>query len=269
MPRAARPRALIFATAPYAPDADGVLRAVLPSRCVFAEAGDRCSICEDHYRHRKTGPQFPLAVVCCKDHPIRRYTLYPPGHVPYGRRALVLCSHTGPPLLDPDSGEAPRAGTLLEAADQASSGRRWAEHTAAEQAATRRTQGRHLDLTGRLLGVHPEQDDGERERVATRLRVPTMTLRAGAALWSSSWTTRGAAVALVLAALSMDGSLLDRLLSAGYCAGLWARPRRWAQPRGWAQPGRWVIARSVLPEHVPSIEPGGRDPPPTNSQGAG
>ena len=262
MPRARRPSTSIFATTPYAPGADGVLRAVLPDRCVFAAIGERCSLYEDHYRHRKTGPCFPIAVVGCSAHAGRRYTLYPAGYFPYGRQALAICSHAGPPLLD-ETGRPPLDGTLFEAADHASAGARWPDHTATVEPATRRTQGRHLELAGLLLGVHPDQDDGDRERLATRLRVPTMTIRSAAALWSVDWTMRGAAVALVLAVLPVHGSFLDRLLSAGYCAGLWAQPRRWTAP------GRWVLARSIEPEHLHSIEANSRAPPPTTSRGAG
>ena len=39
----------------------------------------------DHYRKRKTGPCYPVAVVGCRVHGRRRYTLYAAGHYPYGR----------------------------------------------------------------------------------------------------------------------------------------------------------------------------------------
>ena len=79
----------VFALAPYESDEAGVLQVVLPERCVFATAAETCSLFVDHHRPRKTGPGFPLAVVGCSGHPLGRYTLYPPGHVAYGRQALV------------------------------------------------------------------------------------------------------------------------------------------------------------------------------------
>jgi len=40
-----------------------VLRPVLPERYVFARATEACSVSVHHYRPRKTGPGFPVAVV--------------------------------------------------------------------------------------------------------------------------------------------------------------------------------------------------------------
>ena len=86
---------------------------VLPARCVFAAATETCSLSIDHYRDRKTGPGFPLAVVGCRRHPICRFTLYPPGHIPYGRQAVVSCSPLGPLLQDPITGQPEWPTTLL------------------------------------------------------------------------------------------------------------------------------------------------------------
>lgn len=264
MPRARRPSTPVFATAPYEPDEWGQLRAVLPTRCPFAAPGEGgCRLVVDHRRERVTGPCFPLDVVRCATHPVHAFTLYPAGHFPYGRTALARCSASGPPLLDAETRAPAWDDTVFQAARQAAAGVRWPPHSARVTPAVRRTQGRHLDLAGLVLGVHPDLDDGERERIATRLRVPTMTLRTAAALWSTSWTRRGAAIVLALAAVPVDASLLDRLLSAGYEARLWARPRRWEPPR------RWVLARrSTTPERSTSVSPPSRAPPPTNSHGA-
>ena len=66
----------VFATTPYEPDADGVLRAVLPTRCVFAEPTDEdCRIGVRFYRDRATGPCFAIAVVRCAAHSRRSFTL--------------------------------------------------------------------------------------------------------------------------------------------------------------------------------------------------
>ena len=55
-----RARELPFATTTYRADHDGVLRALLPSRCVFATGTQTCCIFLDHYRSRKTGPGHPV-----------------------------------------------------------------------------------------------------------------------------------------------------------------------------------------------------------------
>jgi len=94
-----------FVTTTYEADEDGRLRPVIPSRCVFAAGAERCSLFVDHYRPRKTGPRFALAVVGCSAHPDRRYTLYPPGHFPHGRQPVAPYSPTGELLLDPRTGD--------------------------------------------------------------------------------------------------------------------------------------------------------------------
>jgi hypothetical protein len=183
--------------------------------------------------------------------------------------AVARCSTVGPVLLDPRTRKPSWAGTLFEAARQAAEGTRWPQQEATPAPATRRTQGRHVDRAGLLLGVHPDLDDDERERIAARLRVPTLTVRQAAATGSCSWTARGAAILCVLAAVPVDASLLDRLLSAGYAARLWAWPRR----RDLL--GRLVAARldpfadrSDEAEHPPPPEAVGRSPPSTKSRGA-
>ena len=72
--------ALPYATTSYEADQDGALHAVLPTRCVYATGEQTCAIFVDHYRERKTGPCYAVAVVGCRVHGRRRYRLYPPGH---------------------------------------------------------------------------------------------------------------------------------------------------------------------------------------------
>jgi len=232
---------------------------VLPERCVFAAATETCSLSIDHYRARKTGPDFPLAVVGCTCHPHGRYTLYPPGYVPYGRQAVVSCRPSGALLPDPDAGQPVWKDTLFKAAVDAAEGQRWPAHSPAHDPRRRRTQGRRLDGAGRLLGVHPDLGTRTREWIATRLRVPTMTLRSAAGRWDTSWQARGGAILVVLQSLPLDGSLLDRLLVAGAVTSLWPSPQRW-------DPGRhtWVRPRSGGTEHPVASAPVSRAPPPTN-----
>lgn len=263
MPRAQGLSTRIFATAPYDSGEDGEVRAVLPARCPFAGPGpERCGLTVHHRRARSTGPCFPVDVVRCRTHPVCCFTLYPAGHVPYGRRAVLRCSVSGVPLLDPSVRALPLGGTVFEAAQTAADGQRWPPVGAGAEASVRRTQGRHIDVAGRLLGVHPDLGDGLRERIATRLEVSTMTLRTAARGWSASWTSRGAAIVAALAAVPQDVSLMDRLLSSAYAAELWPRPRRWDPPR------RWVVARSTEPERTASDPPASRGQPSTNSHGA-
>jgi hypothetical protein len=260
LPQSVRPSIPVFAIAPYEADATGHLQVVLPSHCVFAKPDEgRCPLRIDHRRHRKTGPCFPLAVVSCRRHPTQRYTLYPPGHVPYGRQALASVSPSGPLLLDAETRQVCWDGTVFQAALDAADGVRWREDSPAHDPRRRRTQGRHLELAERLLGVHRSLPDRTEEQVVSRLQVAMLTVRDAAARGSTSWTERALAVLVVLAALRVDGALLGSLLSAGLAVGLWARPCRWE-----VRHQRWERARE-LP--APSPVRAARDPP-TNSQGA-
>ena len=253
----------IFATTPYAVDESGELRAVVPARCVYASPTEACSVYVDHRRQRKTGPRYPVAVVGCTEHPVGRHTLYPPGHVPYGRAAVVSCSASGALLRAGETRDRWWETTLFCAAVDAADGARWPSDSPADDSRRRRTQGRRLELAGRLVGVHPELDEGTRERVASRLGVGTMMLRSGARSWSRSWTQRGAAVLAVLVALALDGALLDRLLAAGVLVGVWTGVGRWDAARG-----SWIMPRSSPAERPTVVRPRGRSPPPTTLHGA-
>lgn len=253
----------VFATTAYEPDARGVLRPVLPERCVFASGAEACSLRIDHYRPRKTGPCFPLAVVGCSTHGAGRYTLYPPGHYRYGREAVVLCSPSGPLLRD-EAGQPVWQETLFAAAADASRGERWPSDSPWEDARRRRTQGRRLTLAARLVGVHPTVADHERERIAARLGVPVLVLRTAAQSWTASWRLHGAVVVAVLLALAIDASLLDRVLAAGSVAGVWPAPLRWDPVRR-----SWLPPRSEASKRSSVLHPRGRSPPPTNLPAVG
>ena len=257
-----------FATTTYKADKHGVLLPELPSRCVFATEAQTCSIFVDHYRLRKTGPCFPLAVVGCVAHPQRRYTLYPPGHFPYGRNPMAPYSPSGELLVDDATRQPPWQTTIFAAAVDAAKGQGWSSESLWNDPRRRRTQGCRLQLTGRLLGVHPQLNDGVRERIATRLAVATMTLFTVARSWASGWKMRGVAILAVLSAIPIQASLLDRMMGAGAVCGLWAKrhPQRWDADRG-----TWVMAPlppSECSEHPGADTPQERSPPPTNSPDA-
>jgi len=254
---------LPFATTTYEADHQGVLRAQLPSQCVFATGAQTCCIFVDHYRLRKTGPGYPVAVIGCGVHRDARYTLYPPGHVPYGRRAVAPYRPSGQLVVDPERRKPPWEATLFAAALDAAKGERWPAEDRWFQPDPRRrqTQGRSLQRAGRLVGVHPQLEDTLRERIATRLAVPTMTLIAGARSWDGNWKLRGEAILKVLMALPEETSLLDRLLEAGALSGLWGRPCRWE-----ARQKRWVKGREPGSRGSEQHGEGGsrsRAPPPT------
>lgn len=263
-----RARALPFATTNYTEDQEGVLRAVLPSRCVYATGEQTCVMFVDHYRERKTGPCYAVAVVGCRVHAGRRYTLYPPGHYPYGRVSYAPCSASGQVLVDAQSGQPPWEQTLFGAALDAEQGQSWpSEQQWWQDSDTpgRRTQGRRVELAGRLTGVHPQLAESARERIATRLGVATMVLIAGARAWGRGWRTRSAALLGVLNAMAHDASLMERLPAAGAVSDLWGRRLvvRWE-----ATGASWVLAvrveGSAAAEQHRCVSACGRSPPATN-----
>jgi hypothetical protein len=83
-----RPRP--FATVAYVPGTAAVVKpAVMPPRCVHASHGDpACVLLVHHLRERKAGPQIPVTVAQCRTYR-RALTLYPLGHVPYGRLGVA------------------------------------------------------------------------------------------------------------------------------------------------------------------------------------
>ncbi len=262
-----RAPALPFATTNYTEDQEGVLRAVLPSRCVYAAGEQTCVMFVDHYRERKTGPCFPVAVVGCRVHAGRRYTLYPPGHYPYGRVSYAPYSTTGQVLVDAESGQPQWEATLFEAALDAEREERWpSEQQWWErlEVPRRRTQERRLEVAGRLTGVHPQLAEDARERIATRLGVATMVLIAGARAWGRWWRTRGSAVTAVLHALAGGASLLDRLAAAGAVSDLWGPPRPRRVARWEAAGASWVLApargSAAVEQHTGGVAH--RRPPP-------
>ena len=78
----------------------------------------------DHVRERKTGPCFPLTVLVCGTHEVG-FTLYPPGHVPYGRAAVARVAPDGRAIIDGPSGAEVFDGTVFAAALDASKGTAW------------------------------------------------------------------------------------------------------------------------------------------------
>ena len=71
----------------------------MPMRCpYFVQGGPECSVGHHHCRQRKTGPRHPLEVARCRVHG-KAFTLYPPGHRPYGRQAVVPLASDGSRLL--------------------------------------------------------------------------------------------------------------------------------------------------------------------------
>lgn len=186
------------------------------TRCPLGADGSLCDLRLHGYRARKTGPPFPLAVVRCVRHGGQAFTVYPPGHVPYGRVAIVPDGEGRTRPIAP-------CGTMWDAAHDAAEGRRWPLDGTAP--ADRRTQGRWLERGAALLGLELIPGDPAEELVAAALRAPLVTLREARSRYASAegWTGRAEAILHALGAIERPAGLLV----AGHIAGLWGRPSRW------------------------------------------
>ena len=190
-------------TVAYVPASAAALGpAVMPQSCVHASKGDAaCELVVHHVRARKTGPQIPVTVMHCRTHR-RAFTLYPLGHIPYGRVAVapvgldgeVVFSMEREPRADGKRSPAWRAtrfgpafAAIHDPTVKLTDPRWWATETE-----------ERLAPSAALLGVHPALSvpsrSVSRSRGSCSGRRPTNTraLAAGpivAACWSACWTS--------------------------------------------------------------------------------
>jgi len=221
-----------FVITPYNADKDGVFQPEPPSCCpCWTSGGEGCDLVVSHVRDRKTGPCFPLTVLYCRVHE-RGFTLYPLGHVPYGRQRVAP---VGPDGRANGQAGAPLdwRGTIFDAALDAATGHPWDRTCAGGSAWWWSTQGRLLSRCLDLVGVGPGQDLDLRHRLAAALAVDTLVLLEGAAAIATSpgYHSRGRAVVDVLSAIPRH-DVMDRMLRAGHLAGRWGPPLRWERERG-------------------------------------
>lgn len=226
-PSASRPLLI----APYHARAGGVLFPQLPAVCAAHGADARdCRIAVHHLRPRATGPGFPLVVAQCRTHRLV-FTLYPPGHVPYGRSPVIPVTVDGKRIQRQPA--APGAeglrGTIFDAALDGAAGRQWARMDDEGSKLWWNTQVRHQARIERWLGLSPAQSPSLREQLATALGVPLFDLGNGAAAIAAApgYRSRGTAAVAVLQVMTAQPCLLERLLRAGELAGLWGTPWFW------------------------------------------
>lgn len=223
-----------FVVSPYMLDSTGPPKARIPEDCPLRRPGGPPCVVRDHHRRkRKTGPGFPLTVVRCHSHR-KAFTLYPPGFAPYQRKPVFPLAPEGGAVIHEKSEEPLEAfaGTLFEAALDARKGTAWARNS--DEGIEERwwaTQGRHLDLASRLLGLAPAIGDRVRETIGAVLSVACMLLRERSRTAHQGYRSRGRAVCDVLQAMSWGDQRAIRLLFCGYVAGLWARPWTWDPSR--------------------------------------
>lgn len=241
--------------AAYAGDADGFLRPAVPSVCPFADgSGEACRVFVDHFRPRATGPCFPVMVPRCRVHG-HAFTVYPPGHTPYGRQPLIEIARDGsdisggppPPVAD---GEEPAQApdlTRLGDARRASRGQAGVRFAMGGSDFWWGTQRRRIAFAVDLCGVDPVLTDDARLARSLALGVSLQLLKDAAAAIQEApgYRSRGKAVVAVLCAMADVDSgktalgRLRYLLAAGHLAGLWGPPYWW--DRGTRQLRRWAF----------------------------
>ncbi len=225
--------------APYLPDSEGRLIAQRPEVGPCSDHDEQpCRLALDHERSRTTGPCFPLAVLRCRIHEIA-FTVYPPGHVPYGRVALAPVAPDGHALISPHRGAHRFEHTLFEAALDAAEHQAWPQSAEDGYLIPRfPTQMHRLVRACRLLGVEPTLEAEARQCLGSILGVAGQHLHDGAVQIQQQlgYHNRGKAVVGVLEALRWTGmALFDRLAACGAQAGLWSVPQRWDPVSGCLQ----------------------------------
>lgn len=222
-----------FVLTPYAGGEFGILEPAMPKvGACFALDGVACVLWVHHMRERKTGPCFPVTVVECGTHGVS-FTLYPPGHVPYGRARVAAVAPDGGAIVDGPGGAEAFEGTIFAAALAAAKGEAWDREHEGGSERWWGTQWRRLAVAQRISGVTPALGEPEREAMAAALGVTLLLLREQAQGISAApgYRRRGQAVRAVLGALAGGPCVLSRLMAGGQLAGLWGAPHRW-DPQG-------------------------------------
>lgn len=216
-----------FIIAEYRDQGSELLEPSGPLVAPCGEEGDgACVVVRHSWRERKTGPCFPLLVVRCLSHG-RSFSVYPPGHVPYGRRAIARVGFDGSAVRDEPDSKEELARTLFEAAEDAAAGIAWGRE--ASGGGSRSTQSRQMEKAARLLGIAAGGTSVDPAVQAEVLAVDTLLLLEQRAklLGRPGYVERGAALMKVLLSVEKGPCLVDRLAEAGFRAGLWGRPTRW------------------------------------------
>jgi hypothetical protein len=225
--------------------------AVMPRSCLYAATGDdACVLVVHHVRERKTGPRIPVTVLQCQTHR-RAFTMYPLGHIPYGRLAVAPVGLDGELVCStehelqvggerqPDWGATlfgPAFAAIHESTVKLTDPRWWAT-----EAPERLAQG------AAILGVHPGLSVQAADAIAFRLEIPRLVLRQAAGEYERARgrAARGRVLVGVLGELG-EACVLDRVLAAGACAGCWGTVTRWDAAsrgaRGRVFPGRGAAA---------------------------
>jgi hypothetical protein len=222
----------IFVITPYDTNNRGRLSATVPDSCpVGYENREPCQISINHHRDRQTGPCFPLAVVYCKIHDVY-FTLYPPGHYPYGRQPLVEQITVNSEIVEistsADDLDLPDRlvffrGSLFDAALDADLFHAWPKEGCQGSLQPRfNTQLRLLDRAAKLLGISLTSGSRQRELITEVLDLPGQLVSQCSDRLShqSTFKKQGQSICRLLRTLK-NHCLFERFVQTGSIAGLW------------------------------------------------
>jgi len=217
----------VYVISPYTIDTkEGSPAPVLPIVCPLHSTDDHdCRIKNSHRRFRKTGPEFSLFVVVCKEHNIG-FTLYPPGYYPYSRHSLAPVSFDGSLLVEQKDNHR-FSGTLFDAPLDAAAGNVWCQESTENSLMPRlTTQNRHLGRIARLFGIGADGEPRQREEVSEILMVPGQLLHDCSASLpdATALKIKGTIISRILNRIPFLTSIFERLVEVGAGAGLWPSP---------------------------------------------
>ncbi len=206
--------------------------AVAVAECLKASSDEPCDVVGHGYRKRKAGPEFPIATRHCREHSCY-FSVYPFGHVPYGRMAMAPIEVSGFASVEAereDRGGVGWQGTVCVAAIEAARNRRWSrEGTDVEAAQPGRygTQRRWLRRCARFLGLAGEIRQRTVERLRDFLGIDGLEHQRLRREWpmTSRLSERAQAVVAVLDLGAASTNDLDSLLDEhGLATRLWGTP---------------------------------------------
>jgi len=247
--------------------------------------GAPCRLRVNHWRARPTLSLGRVLVLECLVHG-RAFTVYPITLAPYQRAPTAAATPSGQAVrqVSEESGGVSFKGTLFATAACFRDGQRYYSREPENRHGPRAVKDllkwrggavRELERAEQLLGLEPELTDAERVERAAVLGVEALSLKQASVEGSrGDLSVRGAGCCALLEAMppiasGVPGCRLERLLVAGYRAGLWGRPWIWESAAGgWRSIPREAAA---FPGHGPERQRGSQSgsEPPTSLVGDG
>lgn len=201
----------------------------IPDVCPLGiELGEQhtCVVSFNYFRERKTGPCIPLVIVQCLTHNIS-FTIYPPGHVPYGREPLVDIALDGFQIeteLENETISNTFEGSLFDSALKASQGLFYPKEGPYDfPMSCYDTQLNHIKKSAMLLGIVATDQVSHNEYIAETLNIPRQFQIGLASHYPEQpWNSlkAGQSIREILENLSRD-CLFERLASCGFICGFW------------------------------------------------